>query len=130
MMTTPKNVFDTIYLIALIFSTKFTFIIIIIFFVKRISSCFSSLLYLRIQSILLISYFIDYADPSLFLNIINNIFLAGFSSDRIINLTLNFFYLKSNIIFIFLRLASINNIFLYPDYYVRVFTNNVLYDLS
>ena len=47
-------------------------------------------------------------------------FLTRFSSDRIISLTLNFLYLKSNIIFIFLRLAFINNISIKVFFYISV----------
>ena len=121
-ITTPKNVPDTIYLIALIFSTKSTSTIIAIFFVRRISSYFPFLLHLRVQSILPINYSIGYTDPSPFLNITNNIFLTKFLSDRITNFTLNFLYLKSNIIFTFLRLAFINSIFIKIFFYIPIIT--------
>ena len=123
---TPKNVPDIICLIVSIFSAKSIFNIITIFFVRRIPSCFPSLLYLQIQSILSIGCFIGCADPSFFLNIISNIFLAKFSSDRIINLTLNFFYLKSNIIFIFLKLVFTNSIFIRMFFYIPVITRAFL----
>ena len=109
---TLGNVFSTIYLIVLIPSTKSIFTIIAIFLAKRMPSCFPSPLFFRVKSILSIGYFIGYINPSLFLNITGRMLLARFSSGRIISLTLNFFYLKSNIIFIFLRLAFINNIFI------------------
>ena len=121
-MITPKNVLDIIYLIASIFSIKSTFIIITIFLVRRISSYFLFLLFLRIQSVLSIGYFIGYTDPSFFLNIISNIFLIRFSSDRVISFTLNFLYLKFNIIFIFLRFTSINSIFIKVFFYIPVIT--------
>ena len=117
---TSKNVLGAVYLIALILFTKSTFIIITIFFVRRMSSCFPSFLYLRIQSILPIGYSIGYTDSSSFLNIIGNIFLVRFSSDKIISLTLNFFYLKFNIIFTFLRLAFINSIFIKMFFYIPI----------
>ena len=123
---TFKNVFDIIYLIVSIPFTKFIFIIIIIFFVRRMPNCFFFLLYFRVQSVLSIGYFIDYIDPSFFLNIISNIFLAKFSFGRITSLTLNFFYLKSNIIFIFLRLAFINSIFIKIFFYIPVITRALL----
>ena len=47
-------------------------------------------------------------------------FLIRFSSDKIISFTLNFLYLKFNIIFIFLRLASTNNIFIKMLFYIPV----------
>ena len=49
-------------------------------------------------------------------------FLIRFSSGRVINLTLNFFYLKFNIIFIFLKLAFINSIFIKMSLYIPVIT--------
>ena len=123
---TFKNVFGIIYLIVSIFFIKSIFTAIIILFVKHISNYFSFLLYLRVQSISSINYFISYTDPSFFLNIINNIFLARFSSDRIINFTLNFLYLKSNIIFIFLRLAFTNSIFIKVFFYISIITRAFL----
>ena len=121
-ITAPKNVLGAIYLIISILSIKSTFTIIVIFFVKRMPSCFLFLLHLRVQSVLPIGYFIGYADPSSFLNITNNIFLVRFLSDRIISFTLNFLYLKFNIIFIFLRLASTNNIFIKIFFYISIIT--------
>ena len=121
-MTILENVFSTIYLIALISFIKSTFIIIAIFLARRIPSYFPSLLPLRVQSISPISCFIGYANPSSFLNIIGRIFLIGFSSGRVINITLNFFYLKFNITFIFLRLASTNNISIKVFFYIPVIT--------
>ena len=70
--------------------------------------------------------FIDYTNPSSFLNITGRMFLAGFSSDRITNFTLNFLYLKSSITFIFLRLAFINNIFIKVFFYIPVTTRAFL----
>ena len=114
------NVFNIIYLIALISSIKSIFIIITIFLARRISSCFSSFLPLRVQSVLPIGYFIGYTNPSPFLNIIGRMFLARFSSDRIISFTLNFLCLKSNITFIFLKLVFINNIFIKVFFYIPI----------
>ena len=54
------------------------------------------------------------------------IFLAKFSSDKIINFTLNFLFLKFNIIFIFLRLAFINSIFIKIFFYIPVITRAFL----
>ena len=125
-ITTPENVFGTICLIASIFFIRSTFIIITIFLARRMPSCFPFLLYFRVQSVLPIGCFIGCADPSPFLNIINNIFLVGFSSGRVISLTLNFFYLKSNIIFIFLRLAFINSIFIKVFFYIPIITRALL----
>ena len=85
-------------------------------------SCFPFLLYFRVQSISSISYFIGCTNPSPFLNITSNIFLIRFSSDRVISLTLNFLYLKSNIIFTFLRLAFTNSIFIKMFFYISVIT--------
>ena len=121
-MITLKNVFSIIYLIVLIPFAGSTFIIITILFVKRISSCFFFFLSFRVQSILWISYFIGYINPSLFLNIIGRMFLTRFSSGRVISLTLNFFYLKSSITFVFLRLAFINSIFIKMFFYISVIT--------
>ena len=121
-----RNVPNTTYLIALIFFIKFIFIIIAILLVRRISSYFPSLLFLRVQSILPIGYSIDYANPSPFLNIIDKIFLTKFSSDKVINFALNFLYLKFNIIFIFLRLAFINNISIKVFFYISVITRAFL----
>ena len=53
-------------------------------------------------------------------------FLVGFSSGRIISLTLNFLYLKFNIIFTFLRLVFINNIFIKMLFYISVITRAFL----
>ena len=119
---TSKNVPGAIYLIVSIPSTKFTSTAITIFLARRISSYFPSLLYLRVQSISPINYFIGYADPSFFLNITSNMFLAKFSSGRITSLTLNFLYLKSSIIFTFLRLASINSISIEMLFHIPVIT--------
>ena len=47
-------------------------------------------------------------------------FLAGFSSGRVVSLTLNFFCLKFSIIFAFLRLASINSISIKMFFYISV----------
>ena len=121
-ITTPDNVPDIVYLIASIFSIKSIFTVIAIFLVRRISNCFLFFLHFRVQSVLSIDYFIGYTDPSPFLNIINNIFLVRFLSNRIISFTLNFLYLKSNIIFIFLRLASTNSIFIKIFFYISVIT--------
>ena len=125
-ITAPENVPDTLCLIVLIFFIKFISAAIAIFLVKRISSCFPSLLLLRVQSVLSIGCFIGYTDPSFFLNIISNIFLTRFSSDRVSNLTLNFLYLEYNIIFIFLRLASANNIFIKMFFYIPIITRAFL----
>ena len=125
-MIVLENVFSTTYLIVLISSARFTSTIITIFLVRRMSSYFLSLLPLRVQSILPIDYFIDYVNPSSFLNIIGRMFLARFSSDRVINLALNFFYLEFNIIFIFLRLASANSIFIEVFFYISVTTRALL----
>ena len=123
---TSRNVPGTIYLIASIFFIKSTFIIIVILFVRRIPSCFPFFLPFRVQSILSINYFIGYVNPSFFLNIISNTFLARFSSGKIISLALNFLYLKSNIIFIFLRLTFINSIFIKIFFYIPVTTRAFL----
>ena len=123
---TPKNVPGAVYLIVLIPFIRSIFTTITIFLARRIPSCFPSFLYLRVQSVLSIGYFIGCTDSSPFLNITSNMFLTGFSSDRIISLTLNFFYLKSNIIFTFLRLASINNIFIKMFFYISVITRAFL----
>ena len=125
-MIALKNVFGIVYLIVSIFSARFIFTAVIIFLARRIPSCFPFFLYFRVQSVLSIGYFIGYTDSSSFLNIINNIFLAGFSSGKIISLTLNFLYLESSIIFIFLRLASINNIFIKMFFYIPVITRAFL----
>ena len=55
-----------------------------------------------------------------FLNIIGEIFLAKFSSVKIISFTLNFLYLTSNIIFAVLRLAFINKIYIKMFLYILV----------
>ena len=120
MITTLRNVLNAIYLIALIPSTKFISVIITIFLVRRISSCFSFPLFLRVQSVLPIGCFIGYANPSLFLNITGKMFLIRFLSGRVISLTLNFFYLEFSIIFIFLRLAFTNSIFIKMFFYISV----------
>ena len=119
---TLGKVFNIIYLIVLISFIKSIFTIITIFFVRRISSYFFFSLFFRVQSILSIGYFIGYINPSLFLNIIDKIFLIRFSSGRVISLTLNFLYLKFNIIFIFLRLASINSIFIKVFFHISIIT--------
>ena len=77
-----------------------------------------------------IGCFIGCADPSFFLNIISNMFLAKFSFDRIINLTLNFLYLKFSIIFIFLRLAFINSISIKMFFYIPIITRAFLLIIS
>ena len=123
---TPRNVFDTIYLIVLISSARSISIIVTIFLARRIPSCFPSLLYLRVQSILSIGCFIGCADSSPFLNITDNIFLVGFSSGRVVSLTLNFLYLKFNIIFIFLRLVFTNSISIKMFFYISVITRAFL----
>ena len=125
-MTTLGNVPNTTYSIALISSAKSISTITAIFLARRIPSYFLSPLPLRVQSILLIDYSIGCANPSLFLNIIARIFLIRFSSDRIISLTLNFFYLKSNITFIFLRLTFTNSIFIKILFYIPVITRTFL----
>ena len=125
-MTVSGNVPSAICLIALIPSTGFISVIIAIFLARRMPSCFPFLLFLRVQSVLPIGCSIGYADPSPFLNIIDRMFLARFSSDRIINLTLNFLYLESNIIFTFLRLAFINSIFIKVFFYISVITRAFL----
>ena len=117
MIITPRNVPGTIYLIASIFFIKSISTVIAILLVKRISSCFLSLLHLRVQLILPIGCFIGYADPSFFLNITSNMFLTGFSSGRVISFTLNFLYLKFNIIF---------SIFIEILFYIPVITRAFL----
>ena len=66
--------------------------------------------------------FIDCANPSSFLNIIGRMFLARFSSDKVISFTLNFFCLEFSITFAFLRLASTNSIFIGVFFYIPVTT--------
>ena len=97
-ITTSKNVADTVYLIASIPSIKSISIIIIILLVRRMPSCFPSLLPLRVQSVSPIGCSIGCADPSPFLNVTGNKFLAGFSSGRVASLALNFLCLESSII--------------------------------
>ena len=126
MMITPKNVPGAVCLIVSIPSAGSTSAIIVIFLARRMPSCFPFFLYLRVQSVLPIGYFIGYTNSSFFLNIISNMFLARFSSDRVISLTLNFFYLKSNIIFIFLRLVFTNSIFIRVFFYIPVITRAFL----
>ena len=121
-MTMSRNVLNATYLIALISFIKSTSITAAIFFVRRISNCFFSLLPFRVQSVLSIGYFIGCINPSSFLNITGRIFLVRFSFDRVISFTLNFFYLKFNITFTFLRLASTNNIFIKMLFYISVTT--------
>ena len=121
-----ENVFSIICLIVLIFFVKFISIIIAIFLVRRMSSCFLFLLSFRVQSISPISCFIGCANSSPFLNIIGRMFLTRFSSGRIISLTLNFLYLKFNITFIFLRLAFINSIFIEVFFYISIITRAFL----
>ena len=65
-------------------------------------------------------------DPSPFLNIIDWMFLAGFSSVRTASLTLNFFYLTSNIIFVILRLAFTNRIFIKIFFHILVIARALL----
>ena len=60
------------------------------------------------------------ADPSPFLNIIDRMFLIGFSSVRAVSFTLNFLYLTSNIIFAIPRLAFINKIFIEMFFHILV----------
>ena len=120
------NVPSATCLIALIFFTKSTSATAAILLARRMSSCFSSFLPLRVQSVLPIGYFISYINPSSFLNITGRMFLARFSSDRVISFALNFLYLKSNIIFIFLRLASINSIFIRVLFYISIITRAFL----
>ena len=120
------NIFIIIYLIALIFFIKSISIIIAIFLVRRILNYFPSFLPFRVQSVLSIGCFIGYINPSSFLNITGKIFLIRFSSDRITSLTLNFFYLKFSIIFIFLRLAFTNSIFIENFFYISIITRAFL----
>ena len=61
-----------------------------------------------------------YINPSPFLNIINRMFLAGFSSVRAVSFTLNFLYLAFNIIFVILRLVSANRIFIKMFFHILV----------
>ena len=125
-MTIPENVFNITYLIVLISSAKSIFIIITIFLARRMPNYFFSLLPFRVQSILPIDCFIGCANPSSFLNIIDRMFLTGFSSGRVISFTLNFLYLKFNITFVFLRLAFINSIFIKVFFYIPVIARALL----
>ena len=59
-------------------------------------------------------------DPSPFLNIIGRMFLAEFSSVKAVNFTLNFFYLAFNTIFVILRLASVNKIFIKVFFHILI----------
>ena len=93
-ITTSGNVPNTIYLIVLISSIRSIFIIIAIFFVRRMPSCFPFPLPLRVQSVSPMGCSIGCADPSPFLNVTGRMFLTGFSSGRVASLALNFLCLE------------------------------------
>ena len=113
------NDIGVICLIVSIFFVRFI-VTILILLIRRMPSWFLSFFLFFISLILLTNCFIGFADPSFFLNIIDRMFLAGFSFVRAVSFTLNFLYLTFNIIFAILRLASINRIFIGVFFHILV----------